>query len=178
MKNKRLSLVLFFALVLLLIPVLAACGYEAESGDGAKHIPHDVDMKFENCWVCHTGGNFPAGAEYPYRTDHAAYPLIMCSSPACHSTTPTEPTQPTQPTEPTEPTEPTQPTEPTEPTEPTGPPTADNAPAITNHPIGPGYDGLCMICHMLGGTDPIPDDGYHPTYDASANQCYDCHKAG
>lgn len=56
--------------------------------------------------------------------------------------------------------------------------TTSNPPIITSHGIGPGYDGLCMICHMLGGTDPIPDDGYHPTYDASANQCYNCHLDG
>ena len=68
----------------------------------------------------------------------------------------------------------------TEPTtsEPGGEPTAEDAPAITNHAVGPGYDGLCMICHALGGTDPIPDDGYHETYDASTDECYDCHKEG
>lgn len=61
-------------------------------------------------------------------------------------------------------------------TEPGGEPTAENATVITNHTVGPGYDGLCLICHMLGGTDPVPDDGYHPTF--AVDTCLDCHKAG
>jgi len=69
-------------------------------------------------------------------------------------------------------TEPTT-TEPTT-TEPGGEPTAENATVITNHEVGPGYDGLCLICHMLGGTDPIPDDGYHPGF--GVEKCLECHK--
>jgi ABC-type transport system substrate-binding protein len=93
------------------------------------------------------------------------------------TTTTTQPTttttQPTT-TEPTT-TEPTT-TEPTT-TEPGGgEPTAENAPAITSHATGTGYDGLCGICHMIGGTDPMPDDGFHPDFDVA--ECYDCHKAG
>jgi len=57
-------------------------------------------------------------------------------------------------------------------------PKPENAPAITNHPVGPGYDGLCPICHMIGGTDPMPDDSYHEDFDASSDECYDCHKEG
>ncbi|NLE90009.1 MAG: hypothetical protein GX602_03615 [Dehalococcoidales bacterium] len=49
-----------------------------------------------------------------------------------------------------------------------------NAPVITSHPGGTGYDGLCGICHMLGGTDPMPDDGYHENFDVA--ECYDCHQ--
>ncbi|MDX9986550.1 MAG: hypothetical protein RBR99_03700, partial [Dehalococcoidales bacterium] len=65
----------------------------------------------------------------------------------------------------------------TEPTpEPAGEPTPENAPAISSHATGTGYDGLCGICHMLGGTDPMPDDGYHENFDVA--DCYDCHKAG
>jgi hypothetical protein len=29
---------------------------------------------------------------------------------------------------------------------------------------------------MIGGTDPMPDDGFHPDFDVA--ECYDCHKAG
>jgi ABC-type transport system substrate-binding protein len=94
------------------------------------------------------------------------------------TTTPAPTTEPEGPTT-TEPEQPT--TEPEEPTttEPSGPagePTAENAPAIVNHPVGPGYDGLCGICHMIGGTDPMPDDGYHEDFDV--DECYDCHKEG
>lgn len=53
-------------------------------------------------------------------------------------------------------------------------PSAENAMPITSHPGGPGYDNLCMICHMLGGTDPVPDDGFHS--DFPQDECYDCHK--
>jgi outer membrane biosynthesis protein TonB len=176
--NKKVSLGLLFALVLLLVPALSACGYESATGDGVKHISHDIDMRFENCFVCHTGGNVPAGGEALGEV-HKTYPMALCTSPACHPSeeVPVKPTT-TKPTEPTEPEEPTttEPTEPTKPSEPAGEPTAENAPAITNHPVGPGYDGLCPICHMLGGTDPIPDDGYHEDFDV--DECYDCHKEG
>ncbi len=179
MKNNKLPIALLFALVLLLVPSLAACGYDSVSADGVKHIPHDVDLKFENCFVCHTGGLVPAGGEALGEV-HKSYPLALCSSPACHPSEPVAPKPTTQPT--TEPT--TKPTsgpttdpttgpttEPT--TKPSGEPTAENAPDISHHPSGTGYDGLCWVCHMIGGTDPMPDDGYHEDYEMDT--CYDCH---
>jgi hypothetical protein len=71
--------------------------YESSSEDGVRHIPHDVDIKFENCFVCHTDGNIPAGGE-TYGEAHKSYPLSMCTSPACH---PSEPVQLKPTTKPT-----------------------------------------------------------------------------
>ncbi len=85
MNNKRqLFLALCACFVLPFAMALSACGHEAEVGDGEYHISHDLDMKFDNCFVCHTGGPFPAGGESPYREDHDAYELEMCSTPECH----------------------------------------------------------------------------------------------
>ncbi|MDD4635278.1 MAG: hypothetical protein PHS35_01510 [Dehalococcoidales bacterium] len=105
-------------------------------------------------------------------TPTTTQPTTTTTQPTTTTTQPTT-TEPTT-TEPTT-TEPTT-TEPTT-TEPGGgEPTAENAPAITSHATGAGYDGLCGICHMIGGTDPMPDDGFHPDFDVA--ECYDCHKAG
>jgi len=166
---------------------LSACGHEAEVGDGEYHISHDLDMKFDNCFVCHTGGPFPAGGESPYRADHDAYPIEMCSSPACHPGEPRTPDPDPDPDPTPDPDPDPTPDPDPDPTpdpdpdptpdpdpDPPGEPTAEDAMPITSHPDGPGYDNLCMICHMLGGTDPVPDDGYHVDYDDA--ECYDCHE--
>ena len=96
------------------------------------------------------------------------------SEPTTTQPTTTQPTT-TQPTT-TEPTT-TEP-KPTEPTtaKPSGEPTAENAPDIVSHTVGTGYNGLCWVCHMIGGTDPMPDDGYHEDYDMDT--CLDCHNEG
>lgn len=203
MNSKRLSMLMVLMLVLLVVPIVTACGYTTDQGDYdpdaplPQQIPHELDMKFDNCFVCHIGGQVPAGAEYPFREDHGIYPVILCSgNPACHpgpdaptptippttttttTTTTTPPTTGTTTTPPTTGTTTTPPTTGTTTTPPTTttsePPTTAEPPKITAHATGPGYDGLCLICHMLGGTDPVPDDHEGRTVD----ECYDCHEAG
>jgi hypothetical protein len=95
------------------------------------------------------------------------------------TTTTTPPTTGTTTTPPTTGTTTTPPTTGTTTTPPTTtttsePPTTAEPPKIVSHATGPGYDGLCLICHMMGGTDPVPDDHEGRTVE----ECYDCHEAG
>ena len=46
------------------------------------------------------------------------------------------------------------------------------APRITEHGIGPGYEGFCLLCHGPGtGTDEFPPDHVGRTND----DCLTCH---
>ena len=81
--NKKLLILL--ALVLVVIPAVAACGrtttVDPTSAVAAK-VPHPVDVRFENCNACHAVDQL--NAKTP--KDHVAlgYTNQNCKTIACH----------------------------------------------------------------------------------------------
>ena len=165
MKKNKLSIGILFALVMVLSLAITACGYESSRSDGDVHIPHATDIRFENCLVCHTGGNIPAGGPI-LGAAHENYTLESCTMPACHPSeaappkpTTTQPTtKPTTTPPTTDPTTDPTTTPPTE--EPTTPPSGGDAPQLSagNHP-GQTNDAMCSFCHPA--PFPYPDDANH-----------------
>jgi hypothetical protein len=167
-KNNKLSLGILFALVLVLSLAISACGYESSRSDQVVHIPHASDIRFENCLVCHTGGNVPAGGPI-LGVLHENYALESCTMPACHPSEPVAPKPTTTPPVTTDPTttpptsdpttgpttDPT--TEPT--TEPTTPPSGDAPQLSADNHVGQTNDALCSLCHPA--PYPNPDDANH-----------------
>lgn len=89
-KLKRKSLVGLLAMgLLVMVPVLSACGSVTEANDGNYlDTPHAFTGGFENCFICHTGGQSaipPAESELVPR--HSQFPLEMCTRPECHAVT-------------------------------------------------------------------------------------------
>ncbi len=82
MKNKFVFYLLLVGL-LIIVPVLAACGQTTELDDGVSTIPHDLGVRFENCLACHTGA-LQTGELEELPALHSEYPVKLCSSPACH----------------------------------------------------------------------------------------------
>lgn len=77
LKNKSVLWLLLVGL-LIIMPVLAACGQTTKLNDDESTIPHDLELGFENCLVCHTGGLQAVPA------NHNIYPLETCTVPGCH----------------------------------------------------------------------------------------------
>ena len=147
-----------------LVVVLAACGRTTELGDGSYETPHDLNLGFENCLVCHIGGLY-AMPDDPVHD----VPIELCATPACHPVAGTVPTTTTTTTPPTTTTEPTD-------TSTTGP--------VVEPPImtAAGHDayaaaGLCLICHGVGtGEDEFPIEGPDDHTGRTEDICLDCHK--
>ena len=77
MKNRFVFYSLLVGL-LIILPVLVACGQSTELDDGEATIPHDLGVGFDNCLTCHTGGLHAVPA------NHSIYPLETCTVPGCH----------------------------------------------------------------------------------------------
>ena len=86
---KRKSLVgLLLVGLLLLVPVLAACGVTTtEIGDGNVETPHVLTGGFANCFICHTGGQSPIPPATDELPAHSIFPLEQCADPRCHPVT-------------------------------------------------------------------------------------------
>lgn len=87
-KLKRKSLVGLLVMgLLVMVPVLSACGVVTEANDDTWETPHVYTGGFENCFICHTGGQSaipPADSE---KVRHSQFPLETCSRPECHPLT-------------------------------------------------------------------------------------------
>lgn len=161
MKNKSVIWVLIAGL-LIMVSILIACTADItlEIIDGKPVMKHELDMGYENCFSCHTGGLYQVPAAY------ADMPIELCASPACHillsTTTPT-----TTPT-----------TIPT--TTPTStPPTTTREPGEPPPLTAPGHDlyaatgGLCLTCHGEQGAeeDRFPTEGPYDHTGRTDEEC-------
>jgi cytochrome c553 len=176
--NKKLLIMLAIALVV--VPVASSCGRTALKGQSkAQPIPHVIDVRFENCLVCHVADQI--AAKVPF--DHVAlqYTSKDCSSlPICHAlpagsiTTP--PTKTTTAPPSTTPSTSTTPGGTTGSTGTALPPTttavAKTLPEVglpnTTHSkaVLASYKGLCLMCHGQGMSNSQP---YAPTWDGKAS---------
>ena len=155
MKNKSVFWLLIAGL-LIMVPILIACTsyITLEMIDDKPVMKHELDMGFENCFSCHTGGLYQVPAAY------AKMPLELCSSPACHIllSTPTPPTT-TTPT--------------------TTPPTTTREPGEPPPLTSPGHDlyaatgGLCLTCHGEQGAekDRFPTEGPYDHTGRTNEEC-------
>jgi hypothetical protein len=179
--NKKLLILLAFALVV--IPVASACGRTAPTGITtlpAPKVPHVVDVRFENCNVCHVADQLKANVPLPHATKQVVlgktvsiyYPNKDCISAACHVlqagvTTPPPTTTPTTTT-----------TGGTGTTTTGGTGTTTSATLKTLSEIGvpntthnkaalAAYKTIgCLFCHGPTGSNPQP---YAPTWDAKTS---------
>jgi len=156
-----------------MVPILIACTADTtiELIDGKPVMKHELDMGFENCFVCHAGGLYPVPAAY------AEMPLELCSSPACHIllSTPTTPTTTTPTTTTPTTTTPTT-TTPTTTTTTTGP---GEPPPLTSagHDLYAEMGGLCLTCHGPGmGEHEFPVEGPDDHTGRTNEECLDCHE--
>ena len=142
----------------MLVLALAACGRTTELGDGSYETPHDVNLGFENCLVCHTGGLYAM----PDDAIHDV-PIGMCATPPCHPVAGTIPTTTTPTT-----------TEPTTTTGPAEPPLMTSAGHAEY-----GEMGICLICHGVGtGEDEFPTEGPDDHTGRTEDMCLGCHLPG
>ncbi len=166
--NKKLLILI--ALVLVVLPVASACGRTTKLGDKKfLPMPHPLDVRFENCNVCHAADQVKL-TTLPF--DHTLYTFQNCMQAGCHKYTPPKTTTapPLTTTSPS-----------TTPGGTTGtgtaPPPTTTAVALTLPEIGlpntthskavlASYKGLCMMCHGLGMSNAQP---YAPTWDGKAS---------
>ena len=171
MKNK-LTLCLSVLGLIALVACLAACGRTSNPGDGVITMPHDTSYIFENCLVCHAGGELAAP------DNHAAYTTEQCSmchfpanpqqtkiTPAASTTPPADTTEP--PVDTTEPPTDTT-TPPVDTTEPAGSP----GPISADNHVGQADSSLCSMCHPA----MLPNPADHADY--ANDSCLDagCHE--
>ena len=160
--NKKLLILL--ATVVILLPIVSACGRTAPTGKPlAQPVPHAIDVRFENCNACHVNDQLNAK---PLPHKGMGYTNADCTKPGCHaaSTTTTTPPVTTPPVS-------TPPVSSGVTTPPVSTPAAtlsEVGVAITTHNLAQmtGYKGLCQMCHAAGGTNSNP---YPPTWDGAKN---------
>ncbi len=161
-----------FILVLAMVLVFSLAAFTACSGGGNAVDPTTSDNTTTPPTT--NAPNTPPTTTEPTAPPATTEPTTTPPTTTEPTTTPPTTTEPTTtPPTTTEPTTSTPPTT-TEPT--TEPPDAGgDPPVITAHAVGAGYDGLCLICHMIGGTDPVPDDHADRTPDMCLQE--GCHTA-
>ncbi len=157
MKNKSM-LTLLIAGLLILATVATACSNYMPPTDAPFLTPHNIDLGFSNCLVCHTGGEYPIPVDIYHPS---GITNDTCISPICHPLLATYTTPPPTGTTTTLPPTGTTTTPPPTGTTTTPPPTGTTTTGVPPvldltakqlevafHPEA--YLTLCLICHGEG----------------------------
>ena len=80
MNNRLVLRLLMLGGLLSLVLVPAACSSYVSPTVVMVPTPHDIDLGFSNCLVCHTGGQYPI----PSDAIHINVGVGMCTLSSCH----------------------------------------------------------------------------------------------